>query len=307
MKRCLSRPSPETPWKNATEPRYYGFINKGTRMNKLFRIAAAVAGIGLIGNVFGKSNSSESAPPPAVHHAASGPVTAPVGVGVPHGAIGTGVPHNFSPTGSYHPTTTVTGTGQRTLVYPGVRNSTIRQPTNLTTNGIRNGAQPGSGKMHSPSGVATITKTKLDPQTSTRLRNWNGNRSTTAQAQQFNAFNHHHHHDHNWWRHHCAALIFFDWGWWAWDDGWWYPAWGYDPYSNYEYNQPIYGVNGLEPDQIVAGVQAKLQQLGYYTYAIDGKMGPLTRAALARYQTDHRMNITAGIDPATLNALGIVH
>ena len=62
----------------------------------------------------------------------------------------------------------------------------------------------------------------------------------------------------------------------------------------------------LSPDQIVASVQAQLQQLGYYTYAIDGNMGPLTRAAIARYQRDHLLPITSGIDPATLGALGII-
>src|SRR5690348_13440383 len=39
---------------------------------------------------------------------------------------------------------------------------------------------------------------------------------------------------------------------------------------------------------------------GYYTYAVDGKMGPLTRAAIARYQRDHLLPITSGVDPATL-------
>ena len=203
--------------------------------------------------------------------------------------------------------TTVNGSGQRTLVYPGVRNSTIRQPTNLNASAVRTGGRQASGKLHAPSGVATITKTKLDAQTSARLRNWQGNKSTHAQALQNHANNCHHHHDHNWWKHHCVAIIFFDWGWWGWWDGWWYPAWGYDPYSNYEYNQPIYGANGLEPDQIVAGVQAKLQELGYYTYAIDGKMGPLTQSAIARYQRDHRMSITSGIDQPTLTSLGIIH
>jgi hypothetical protein len=245
------------------------------------------------------NSSSDSAPPPApVHHAGSAPVAAP---------IGGGVPHNFSGPKSYQPMTTVQGNGQRTLVYPGVRNSTIHHPVNSNLNNVRTGGQQNSGKLGSPSGMATVVKTKLDPQTSARLRNWKGNVSSTGQAHQINANNHHHHHDHDWWKHHCAAFIFFDWGWWGWDDGWWYPAWGYDPYSYYEYNEPIYGSNGLTPDQIVAGVQAKLQQLGYYTYAIDGKMGPLTRAALARYQSDHHMNITSGMDPATLGSLGILH
>ena len=109
-----------------------------------------------------------------------------------------------------------------------------------------------------------------------------------------------------WWRNRCVAIIFFDFGWWGWYDGWWYPAWGYDPYSYYEYNEPIYGYDGLSPDQIVAGVQVALQQQGYYTWAIDGKMGPLTRAAIARYQRDHRLPITSGIDPATLGSLGVM-
>lgn len=263
--------------------------------------------IGFSGSAFAKNGgNSDSPPPPApVHHGASAPVAAPIGGAIPHNSVGGSLPHNFS--GSYRPMTTVNGSGQRTLVYPGVRNSTIRQPSISNLNTVRNGGQQGSGKLHSPSGVATPTKTKLDPQTSTRLRNWTGNRSTTAQARQINAINSHHHHDHNWWRHHCAAIIFFDWGWWGWYDGWWYPAWGYDAYSNYEYNAPIYGSNGLEPDQIVAGVQARLQQLGYYTYAIDGKMGPLTQGAIARYQRDHRMSITSGVDPATLSSLGIIH
>ncbi len=302
-------------------------------MKDLPGAAVAIFLIGFGGNGFAKDNGNSAPPPAPVHHSASAPVTAPIGGGVPHNSVGGALPHNLSGPTSYRPMTTVTGSGQRTLIYPGVRNSTIHQPTgsNLNTvrtggqqgsgkrgsqsragvvtktsnlNAVHTGASPGSGKLHSPSGIATISKTKLDPQTSTRLRNWGGGVSTTTQARQLNANNHHHHHDHNWWRHHCAAIIFFDSGWWGWYDGWWYPAWGYDPYSNYEYNEPIYG--DVAPEQIVAGVQAELQRRGYYTYAIDGKMGPLTRAALARYQTDHRMNITSGIDPATLNALGIV-
>ena len=275
-------------------------------MKDLPGAVAAIVLIGFSGNAFAKSGgNSDSAPPPApAHQGASAPVAAPIGGTIPHNSVGGGLPHNFSGPGSYRPMTTVNGSGQRTLVYPGVRNSTIHQPTHSNLNSVRTGGQQASGKLHSPSGVAAVTKTKLDPQTSTRLRNWKGNVSTTGQALQNHLNNVHHHHDRDWWRHHCVALIFFDWGWWGWDDGWWYPAWGYDPYSYYEYNEPIYG--DVTPEQIVAGVQAELQWRGYYTYAIDGKMGPLTRAALARYQTDHHMNITSGIDPATLNSLGLV-
>ena len=241
----------------------------------------------------GGNSSSNSPPPPPVHHGSSAPAVAPIGGGLPN-----------SHSAPFRPTT-VYGGGQRTLVYPGVRNSTIHQPTNSNLGGVRTGGQRGSGKLGSQSPTGVVTKTKLDPEAAARLRNWNGNVSGAGQARANHAANCHHHHDHNWWKHHCAALIFFDWGWWGWYDGWWYPAWGYDPYSNYEYNEPIYG--DVSPEQIVAGVQSELQQRGYYTYAIDGKMGPLTKAAIARYQTDHHMNITSGIDPATLGSLGIIH
>jgi hypothetical protein len=276
-------------------------------MKDLPGAVVAIVLIGFSGNAFAKSGgNSDSAPAPApAHHGASAPVAAPIGGGMSHNSLGGGLPHNFSGPGSYRPMTTVNGSGQRTLVYPGVRNSTIHQPTRSNLNSVRTGGQRGSGKLHSASGTAAISKTKLDPQTSTRLRNWSGGVSTTAQAHQINANNRHHHHDRDWWKDHCAAFIFFDWGWWGWYDGWWYPAWGYDPYSYYEYNEPIYG--DIAPEQVVADVQAQLQQLGYYTYAIDGKMGPLTQSALARYQSDHHMNITSGIDPATLASLGIIH
>ena len=73
------------------------------------------------------------------------------------------------------------------------------------------------------------------------------------------------HHDHDWWRHNCDAIVFVGGGFWGWYDGWWYPAWGYYPYySYYDYNGPIYGYDGLQPDEVIANVQAVLQQLGYY-------------------------------------------
>ncbi|MBV9618031.1 MAG: peptidoglycan-binding protein [Verrucomicrobia bacterium] len=201
----------------------------------------------------------------------------------------------------------VTGNGHRTLIYPAVGNSAVRHQAHSNLSALNNGSAgrvQHVGNSHSASKVATVAKTKLDPQTSARLRHWNGNVSSRAQAQLNNVNQRHNHHDHDWWRRHCLTIIFFDWGWWGWYDGWWYPAWGYDDYSHYEYNQPIYG--DIAPDQIVAGVQAKLQQLGYYNYAIDGKMGPLTQSAIANYQRDHHMNITSGVDPAILNSLGII-
>ena len=95
-------------------------------------------------------------------------------------------------------------------------------------------------------------------------------------------------------------------GYWGWWDGWWYPAWGYDPYySYYEYDGPIYSYNGLAPDEIVANVQRELQRLGYYNDAVDGIFGPSTQDALRRYQRDRQLPITRAIDPDTVEALSL--
>ena len=274
-------------------------------------VVGALAVVGLAANsASAKGGGGNSAPPslPPIHHAAPAPaaVAAPIGGGA--------LPHNFSsPGASYRPLTPSTG-GNNTLAYSPVRNSNIRpRPVSSVTsaNSVKQTGggnfKPGVGNSGSTATVVPRGKKQLDPQTAAQLRSSGGGTSTAAQARANHANNCHHHHDQNWWRRHCLALIFFDFGWWGWYDGWWYPAWGYDPYSNYEYNEPIYGATGSTPDQIVAGVQAKLQQLGYYTYAIDGKMGPLTQGAIARYQRDHRMSITSGIDHPTLAALGIIH
>jgi hypothetical protein len=54
-------------------------------------------------------------------------------------------------------------------------------------------------------------------------------------------------------------------GWWYWNTGYWYPAWGYDPYVWYPYDGPIYtGYANLTPDQVVVNVQIALRDQGYY-------------------------------------------
>ena len=148
-------------------------------------------------------------------------------------------------------------------------------------------------------------KNRFDQNTQDRLRNWDGKKSSWAEARHQNEDSHHHHHGHDWWHHHCRAIIFVDDGWWAWNDGWWYPAWGYDSYdSNYRYDQPIYDYNGLPPDEVIANLQSDLQQLGYYSSKVDGVFGPLTRQALKRFQRDKGLEVTGAIDPATAEALG---
>ena len=36
-------------------------------------------------------------------------------------------------------------------------------------------------------------------------------------------------HDRNWWSRHHSRVVFVFGGWYAWNAGYWYPAWGYDP------------------------------------------------------------------------------
>ena len=73
----------------------------------------------------------------------------------------------------------------------------------------------------------------------------------------------------------------------------------------YDYNGPIYGYDGLQPDEIIANVQAVLQQSGYYPYAVDGVLGPMTEAAIANYQRDYGLSATGAIDPPTVRSLGL--
>jgi len=113
-------------------------------------------------------------------------------------------------------------------------------------------------------------------------------------------------HDRDWWGHRYSRVGLFGGGWYYWNSGFWYPAWGYDPgHSYYPYDGPIYGYNNLPPDQVIANVQAALQQQGYYHGEVDGLLGPLTRAAVADYQRDRGLYITSAIDRPTLSSLGL--
>ena len=119
---------------------------------------------------------------------------------------------------------------------------------------------------------------------------------------------HHDHHDRDWWRNHCHTIILIGGGFYAWDLGYWYPAYGYDPYySNYAYNGPIYGYDGLPPDQIIANVQYALQQLGYFSEAVDGVLGPVTQSAIEDYQVENNLPVTGAVDRPLLISLGFIY
>lgn len=113
-------------------------------------------------------------------------------------------------------------------------------------------------------------------------------------------------HNRNWWRNRYTTFVLFGGGYYYWNGGYWYPAYGYDPYYNsYAYNEPIYGYNDLAPGQVLENVQLALRDEGYYYGAIDGLIGPQTQAALAAYQRDHGLLITSAVDEPTLVTLGL--
>jgi hypothetical protein len=112
-------------------------------------------------------------------------------------------------------------------------------------------------------------------------------------------------HDRGWWKSHSDNVVFVFGGWYAWNKGYWYPAWGYAPNAYYAYDGPIYAYNNLPPDQVIANVQAALQQQGYYQGEVDGLLGPQTRSALADYQRANGLAETAAIDQPTLESLGM--
>ena len=138
-------------------------------------------------------------------------------------------------------------------------------------------------------------------------RNWrNYNPSGTWTYDQARRRHHRQRHDRSWWRSRYHRIALFAGGYYYWDNNYWYPAYGYDPYySTYTYDEPIYGYSDLPPGQVIANVQTALQEQGYYDDAVDGLIGPRTRAALRDFQRDNGLPITAAIDGPTLKALGL--
>jgi hypothetical protein len=131
--------------------------------------------------------------------------------------------------------------------------------------------------------------------------------SAAFRGRQYAAFRNYHRqwHDRGWWRSHFNTVVFVNGGWWYWNAGYWFPAWGYAADSYYPYDGPIYGYNGMPPGQEIADVQQQLQADGYYDGPIDGTLGPMTREAIAAFQADNGLAVTSVVDEPTLNALGV--
>jgi hypothetical protein len=90
-------------------------------------------------------------------------------------------------------------------------------------------------------------------------------------------------------------------------------SWGYYPYSYYggypysgynnyySYYTPTYGYNG----SMVASVQRRLGELGYYHGAVDGVIGPRTRGAIAAFESRNGLVVDARISRQLLFRLGL--
>jgi hypothetical protein len=189
------------------------------------------------------------------------------------------------------------------------RNVAVNRTRNADVNRFRN-----SNEFRNPNNVAINRERNFNrTQNATFYRgrnvrvtnNWRGD---AFRGQRYAAFRNYNRqwHNHSWWRSHYDRIIFVNNGWWYWNAGYWFPAWGYAPSVTYVYDGPIYAYNGLPPDQVTVNVQEQLAAAGYYDGPIDGLLGPMTREAIAAYQADNGLAVTSAIDEPTLATMGLV-
>lgn len=207
----------------------------------------------------------------------------------------------------------------------GPARQSVRQPVLRSSRqqAQRNVAPTQRSIARAPRSVAPTTRQPVRSETQLdRNRNVNRNRNNSEVSVQRNGGNRNFDrnsftvarsrvirtpHDRSWWRSRFnTTFVLFGGGYYYWWNGYWYPAYGYSPYyNNYLYSEPIYGYNNLAPGQVIENVQLALRDQGYYPGAIDGLVGPQTRAALGAYQRDHGLVITQAVDEPTLVTLGL--
>jgi hypothetical protein len=196
-------------------------------------------------------------------------------------------------------------TGPRSVINIPRTQPTVRYVHPLTTTGSHLSPRSWATNSTRPRTAPTTTASPRTAATAPTTRNAQRDNSRLSFAEASRRYNHQWH-DHNWWRSHYSNIVLADGGYYYWDSGYWYPAWGYDPsYATYAYDGPIYGFDGLNPDQVVADVQAQLQREGYYNGPVNGILDPATQAAIAYYQRDHNLAITSVVDAATVTSLGL--
>lgn len=190
---------------------------------------------------------------------------------------------------------------ERNVAVSRQRNAAVARERNLAVNSQRNTAfNRGRNLAFNRQQNAAINRGR----NASITNNWRGARFS---GQSYAAFRNYHRawHDRGWWRSHYDRIIFVSGGWYYWNSGYWYPAWGYASGVYYPYDGPIYGYNDLTPDQVVVNVQAQLQRDGYYSGPVDGVLGPMTRQAIATFQADRGLAITSAVDQPTLASLGL--
>lgn len=187
----------------------------------------------------------------------------------------------------------------------GTKVTSNRVRNNVTVNRERNFTNRNNVTVNRDRNFTARNNTVVNHNRNARVNNnWRGARFN---GRAYTAFRDYHRqwHDRFWWRSHFNRIVFVSGGWYYWNAGYWFPAWGYDPYYSYPYDGPTYGYNGLAPDQVIVDVQSQLQRDGYYNGPVDGVLGPNTRAAIASFQADHGLAITSAVDEPTLDSLGI--
>ena len=180
-------------------------------------------------------------------------------------------------------------------------NVAVSSERNLNVDGNRSFQGSRRGDRLNRDGNLRINRTR----NVTVTNNWRGDRFSGRQYSAFRNYNRQHHHR-DWYHHHHNRIVFVFGGAYYWNSGYWYPAWGYNPGYRYIYDGPIYGYNNLSPDRVVVNVQTQLARDGYYRGPIDGQLGPMTREAIAAFQADNGLAVTAAVDEPTLASLGLV-
>src|SRR5438045_5096196 len=158
-------------------------------------------------------------------------------------------------------------------------NTNIQSSTAPTTN-VKSSTAP-TTNVRSSTAPTTTNKVKVDPATvkkvQTQYANFHAQPKPAIASAQFNpnyriqaaqnwtspqytAFRTYQPqwHDRSYWSSHYNTLSLIAGGWYFWDNGYWYPAWGYDESAAYyPYDGPIYVGSHQRPfDQVVADVQA---------------------------------------------------
>ena len=80
-----------------------------------------------------------------------------------------------------------------------------------------------------------------------------------------------------------------------------YGGYPYSGYNSYSYYRPTYRYDG----STVAAVQQRLGRLGYYRGALDGVIGPQTRAAIAAFESRNGLAVDGTISGPLLDSLGL--